>query len=115
MIPMINIVFLLLIFFMVAGSIDKAVPQNLSLPVSATGSAPIDAQLLVSLSADGVLTLNGETKTASELEAEISANLVTAETLSLLADKDVSAKQLDNLLQLFRDQGIANIRMRVDQ
>lgn len=56
---MINVVFLLLIFFMVAGVIESTPPLDVSLPESADAQEPVSQRILF-VSADGLLALDGE-------------------------------------------------------
>lgn len=62
LVPMINVVFLLMIFFLVAGTIEPSNQQGMTLPVAYSGEhryTPDDLRsLTVILKTDGGLTLN---------------------------------------------------------
>ena len=61
MTPMIDAVFLLLIFFMITSSIIKDPSININMPKAASSESQPDKDLVVTLSKDGALYLN-ETK-----------------------------------------------------
>lgn len=58
--PLINIVFLLLIFFMVAGQLSASDPFTIVPPTSTTDGQEYADQMLVLIGEEGQLALNGE-------------------------------------------------------
>jgi len=66
-IPMINIVFLLLVFFMIAGTIRPADPIQTEPPVSERQGNASSAARVLHLGADGTLALDGRMLTLGEL------------------------------------------------
>ncbi|MAA70112.1 MAG: biopolymer transporter ExbD [Bermanella sp.] len=99
MIPLINIVFLLLIFFMVAGQIKAQPDQAITLPSTAQLESAQAQTLRLELFADGQLMLNGELIEVASLKSKI--DLESAGSIALFADARVTAKQLDELLSEF--------------
>lgn len=99
MIPLINIVFLLLIFFMVAGQIKAQPDQAITLPSTAQLESAQAQILRLELFADGQLMLNGELIEVASLKSKI--DLESAGSIALFADARVTAKQLDELLSEF--------------
>ncbi|HKK37133.1 MAG TPA: biopolymer transporter ExbD [Paracoccaceae bacterium] len=81
--PLINVVFLLLVFFMVAGRLSGGDPFEVTPPESGTEGPAATAPMRVLLAADGRLALDGEamgreallTAVAARLEAEPEAEL----------------------------------------
>lgn len=75
MTPMIDVVFLLIIFFLVSSHLAKQEAQlELPLPEAATGEEPVEAgtpRLTVNLLADGSLTLAGRRVELAELPQRI--------------------------------------------
>src|SRR5690606_15298132 len=69
--PLINIVFLLLIFFMVAGKFAATDPLEIDPPQSALESEAGPRELLVLLDAEGRLALDGEVMVESELKSAL--------------------------------------------
>jgi len=66
-IPMINVVFLLLVFFMVAGTIRPTDPIRTQLPESTREGAAPTAPRVLHLGADGALALDGESLVLADL------------------------------------------------
>ena len=99
MIPLINIVFLLLIFFIVAGQIKAQPDQAITLPSTAQLESAQAQTLRLELFADGQLMLNGELIEVASLKSKI--DLESAGSIALFADARVTAKQLDELLSEF--------------
>lgn len=75
--PMVDVVFLLVIFFMTAtqfAEVERAV--ELQLPTVGEGGASVaavDEPRIVSVTADGALLLDGESRSVAELEADLRA------------------------------------------
>ena len=106
MIPLINIVLLLLIFFLIAGQLANT--PEIQLPVS-DSDRPIERHELI-LTLDTHLWLNGERIGLEALGAALQA--ATAEkTIVLRADRDVTAESLDGVLDLLRAQGITTVTL----
>ena len=136
LIPLINIVFLLLIFFMVAGRVEMQQGAELS-PPQARSETPLqqDATLILALQADGVLSVNGDviravassSVSADELNAiaaelpvisqqqlaeKISAlNLAKDSAVIVRVHASLPAKSLDPLLAVLREQGFSRINL----
>ena len=106
MIPLINIVLLLLIFFLIAGQLTNT--PEIQLPVS-DSDRPIERHELI-LTLDTHLWLNGEQIGLEALGAALQA--ATAEkTIVLRADRDVTAGSLDGVLDVLRAQGITTVTL----
>lgn len=114
MVPMINFVFLLLIFFLLAGRLAPADPLGVTPPRSdvatRAGEAPAAALLLA---ADGRLALGADLIDAAELPAHMRAWQVTHgnRPLELKADAGADATNLIAVLQTLRDAGVVEVRL----
>ena len=84
LIPMINVVFLLLIFFMVAGMVRLADPLPLNAPES-TNDNPVNAESVLYVTGDGTLKLDDTSVTMTSLAATL------AELKAIAANSDASA------------------------
>ena len=100
MIPLINIVFLLLIFFMVAGQIKAMPDASLQLPESTLEQQPQASSQRLELSAEGEIRLNGEALTVEALSERLQQ--LPAGDIALFADRRANAEQLTALLQPLR-------------
>lgn len=114
LIPLINIVFLLLIFFMIAGRISTDHSAGVQLPQ--TQSANAEAQireLELVLTRQGELRLNGQTLTVGELpDALLALNLdVTHSRIALKADAEALGAQLNPVLRQLRAAGWQHVAL----
>lgn len=114
--PLINVVFLLLIFFMLAGRLTEAAPFSVVPPVSeqaaaAEAAAPREAAVLVA--ADGRLALNGAPMGAAALRAALADALARRPDLpvSLKADGGAEAAEVVAVMESLRDAGVRRLQL----
>lgn len=110
-IPMINIVFLLLIFFMVAGQIKSANGSKVELPVSPVGANAVEHDITLVMDKDNQLFLNSRQLPLEELDSDLAEALTGNDRIALLADKQVKAADLEPVLSVIRGQGIAKVSL----
>lgn len=123
LIPMINVVFLLLVFFMIAGTIQSLPPLPLNLPESALVNTPQSVHTLY-LAADGSLAIDQERVSADDLEgalrslmtgaADVQLSAVGAQSAGLLAvqaDAAVTIAQLKSVIDKLRDAGVVELEL----
>jgi len=108
--PLINIVFLLLIFFMVAGIIRPKAPFAIEPPVTEHASAASKQPMVLAIAADGRLALAGETVPRERLTARLEA-LDIQGPLRIKADTAFSAVEFSELLPEIRAAGVAEVRL----
>jgi len=114
LIPLINIVFLLLIFFMVAGSIQPSIPVELNHPVAAQIDHPITAQpVQITLTLSNDIYWN-DTKMSVEQFGQAIAKDVP-NSINLHVDQQVTAGYLDTVLNVIRQHQIATINLITQQ
>ena len=109
MIPLINIVFLLLIFFMVAGQIKAQPDKAIELPESMYLITADALSIRLELHENGELRLNNEMLNPSKLTSLISNNAATK--IALFADGRANAKQLDTLLNALSDSSNVEVKL----
>ena len=135
LIPMINVVFLLLIFFMVAGVVRTSDPLSLKAPES-TGANPLIAQSVLYVAGDGTLILDETSLSMASLEttlAKLKDNPATTDTspdiasqkpggntprkpqneslLAIKADAQVSVSLLRDILHAVTDAGLPRVEL----
>lgn len=121
LIPLINIVFLILIFFMIAGRMEAPDPIRVDPPVSSSPTRPAPPQLTLVLAADGRIAAEGEILESQRLgewlaqgrlrsSADIEAGDQTPE-ITLKADMGVRARQLRSVLNTLRRAGVRKITL----
>lgn len=105
--PLINVVFLLLIFFMIAGRLTSADPFEIAPPTSASGEDPAAGEALVLVAADGRLALDG----APVSEAELADRLRGAEgrQIRLKADANAEAVRVVAVMEVLQEAGIEKL------
>lgn len=112
MIPLINVVFLLLIFFMIAGSIAKAPPFEWQAPDSRSESRPGQSASVVHIARDGRLALDGEpTDLAGIASAVRTRDQAAAESVHVKADARVAARRVMAVMSRLREAGVETIRL----
>jgi biopolymer transport protein ExbD len=106
--PMINIVFLLLLFFLTAGSLANRNEAQSAIPITATLPLERLPRPLLLVQSDGSLELDGRPVTREDVVRSV-RNGVTGESalsVSVLADPDMPATTLLTLVDALRADGV---------
>lgn len=115
MIPMINIVFLLLIFFMIAGQITAIQSQGIELPETVLGAPIEERQVTLQFTENNQLFFNGSALSLDALNDAFDGLAVGEVNVSLQADKRVKAVDLDKILTILRARNIAKVTLYAEQ
>lgn len=108
LIPLINVVFLLLIFFMLAGRLTPTESMSLEPPRSDRADAALPTILVISIDRDGRTLMAGETLDETALVERLAETLAVAEgprRLQIKADAHLEAGRLIALLERLRAAG----------
>jgi len=118
MLPLIDIVFLLLVFFIYA-MLSMAVHRSLpvTLPVSSTADLHKQSNLTVTVNHRGEIFLEKKKVSHEELqvlleEKTLSAADVKSVQVDLFADKTLSYQELYRVLDIIRNSGISNVSLQ---
>jgi len=119
--PLIDIVFLLLIFFMLATSFAEDESIELGLPGPATTALPDppppspDETLVVAVRPDGRITLNGLRLGIDQLDRELMGRLAGRPGLGVTvsADTEVPVQTLISVMDRVRGAGVVDINLTV--
>lgn len=113
LIPLINIIFLLLIFYMIAGQICYSDGATIDVPISNSEKQLVPPELQLSIDADGVITVNGASLDATDINTALDVALgpYPNRAISIKADKQVRAKQLSDLLLALKSNGVTSIAL----
>ena len=108
LIPLINIVFLLLIFFMLTGTLKRSDIFDISPPESSTGADAEAPELVLLISKSNQIALNNKNIEFSELQKQL---LVIVETYPLQevlvkADGKAYSGTLSKIINIIRESGI---------
>lgn len=110
LVPMINVIFLLLMFFLIAGNLKPLFSEEQLIPLSGSEALPARERIELSLSRDGVLTWGGEAVDAARLGARLRAQPDgVPDALSLRADARTQAAALLPVLDALRGIGVQRI------
>ncbi len=111
MIPMINIVFLLLVFYLVAGQIERTYGGDIEPPTSDSEKALEDASVTLALAANGAISLNDRPIKIESLDAETLTVGGGLDRVLVKADRRAKAADLDRLLRALRARDISTITL----
>lgn len=116
-IPMIDTMFFLLVFFMIATlsmTLQKGMPVNLPKASSTTDDLP--EQVTISISENGAVHFNKDPVTLEELEARLDGLLYYGEEPAVIinADEAVSHGRVIKIMDSVRKTGILNMAIATE-
>ena len=113
--PLINIVFLLLIFFMIAGALSTRPPFELQPPrAQAAPSTPAPATAGIAIAADGRIAFRGKEIVLEALVARVrewNEDRDDDKALTLRSDGGADSERLLAVMTALQEAGIERIRM----
>ncbi|MCH2146824.1 MAG: biopolymer transporter ExbD [Phycisphaerales bacterium] len=122
MTPMIDIIFLLIIFFMVAAKFAQQATIDLNLPDEIGEETPIEmpSALIINLTADGDIIVDTPDNilTLDDLDTRISALIenesASWELISLRADEHAETSALNDILRVLNKHGLSATRIATE-
>lgn len=114
MIPAINIIFLLLIFFMIVGHIEARNDQLL-VPISSSQENVADIRFEIQILANGQKLIDGELVQGSLLQALKVQNLAPNTIVICRIHRELPVTALDPVLAAARSLGIEQLQIVTDQ
>lgn len=119
MLNLIDVIFVLLLFFMVTTSFNKFAHIDIALPQSASNLDEKDTknvEVFYLLNGEVLLSINGEQKSLNlaDLAAQIS-NLTPKqkESVKLNADEAINYGEVVNLISILKDNGTQNVELNI--
>lgn len=111
--PLINVVFLLLIFFMIAGQLSATDAFRVQPAESASEGEPEAQDVLVLVAHDGRLALDGEELEAAALEAALRERVAGREDVRvrLKADGRARATEVVAVMERLRAAGVGRLHL----
>ena len=108
---LIDVLFLLLIFFMVSSTFVEKPGMDLELPESETSTMKEIKDLVLQITPDGGMTLNSEEISSANLKAKLEEEHEqnAGASLILKADKDVKHGVIVNVMDIAKQVGIPRI------
>ena len=113
--PLIDIVFQLLIFFMLTSSFIMQPGIKVNLPKAVTSEVVKFENIEILITAENVTYLNGKVVTMQELKAFLTQAAKRNQTVLIKADRRASLGRVVEIWDLGRDLGIAQINIATNQ
>lgn len=116
-IPLINVVFLMLIFFLLAGTVATPLSPDIEMPETQALAQVPPAENVIQMNKAGGVIYKGQDFTQADLKALIvekfppEGDLAKQQGLSILADRHLKLDKLSGLLQMLRQAGYRKIRL----
>ena len=111
--PLIDVVFLLLIFFMLASTFIKPEAIGLMLEGTSTAGGSAEEMLNIEVIVDGTIRLNGLRLSMPQLETELASRIQGDQTrpVTIKAAAEVPVQTLVNIMDRVRAAGTNNLRL----
>lgn len=113
MVPMINIVFLLLLYFMLAGSLNEQ-SAPLIPPTSTSAERPDPSRIVITASRSGPILIDGQAVSAGSLATELARRIESADAdplVQLAADEASSSLILHQVIKAAQAAGVGRIQL----
>ena len=110
MLPLINIVFLLLIFFMIAGSLQKLGPFEVDPPGSQIAEGQPEDTIVLWFSSKGEIGINDLTGGLDRLSSMLPADYI-GRPVEIRADREVEGAKVVTLLARLQELGIEKVQL----
>ena len=110
LIPMINIIFLLLIFFLLTGVIQKKDESKISLPESFFGKKKVNEKKELTISSDGKILFNNS---PTNLDLIRSMKIISDEILVINIDEKAKIRRFNEIVNIFKSKGLKKIYINV--
>lgn len=111
LIPLIDVMFVLLLFFMIAGHLEAVSPLPINLPEADSGQVLDEGPVKVSLASDGRIMINDNMFSSGTSQAELQRQLANNKEriITIKADANLEANKLVTLLEQVRLAGGVNL------
>ena len=109
--PLINVVFLLLIFFMLAGQFASEGPFPIRPTESNSETEPGDQNLVVVVGTDGTIAVRDQQASLGDLADLLALQANGQSPVWLKADAGAEAVRVIDVMQAIRDAGIGEVRL----
>lgn len=116
-VPLVNIVFLLLIFFMLVGQVSSPEPLNVEPPRSASGKEDTGQTVKILLTRDGRIAMDQAVIARSDLDQRVADVLSRRPDASfqIKADARVDAVAMIRTMEQLRDAGVERLSLLTER
>ena len=110
LLPLVNIIFLLLIFFMIAGVIEKRiVKDDIELPAAELNRFENKEITKIFINKNNIFFINDEIADINEISAYLKSNKINE--VVIIADKSLYINEVNKLLTKLHENNIKNIKL----
>jgi len=113
--PLIDIVFQLLIFFMLTSSFIMQPGIKVNLPNAVTSETVKAENIEILVTSENVTYLNGKVVTNNELKASLKQAAKRSQTMLIKADRRASLGRVVEIWDMARDTGVTQINIATNQ
>ena len=117
--PMIDVVMVLIVFYLLVGQLATDRRARIALPSSATGIEETQRTdpIVIGVTIDGTRSLNGDAIELDRLEAQVSGMLARSPgtPVRVRADKDTPHRFVRPVFNVLRDMGVGNVELVTEQ
>ena len=113
--PLIDLVLLILVFFLLFFSFTTPFAMNIKLPKTIISDDIKEENLIITITGENVMYLNNKIATIKELRHELETSLKTKPGVLIKAARRSSVGRIADVWDLCRDLGIERINIATDQ
>ena len=119
MTSMIDIVFLLIIFFMIVSQISETNKEQIELPALSAELEQQSAKMTVNINADSEVIVSGESIDTNQLQAMVSQELAAVDGntnrlfVTLRVDRNALTDRANEVMRILNGAGIPGVRVAV--
>lgn len=114
-VPFINMIFLIVVFFLLVSVFVMAAPLNVKLPKAVTSDMVNATSITIIVTSENILYLNDRVTTLSELREFLSQSGHKNRSVLIKADRRASVGRVVDIWDLGRNLGIEQISIATDQ
>ncbi|WP_048307882.1 biopolymer transporter ExbD [Halomonas sp. PR-M31] len=107
--PMLDVVFIMLIFFIVTTSFIKESGVEIQRPQSSAATPRPDAQVMVALTAEGAVWVDGQPVDAHRVGSEVAALISDQGSVVIQADRESTTGLLVEVMDRLREAGVEDV------
>jgi len=115
MAPLIDVIFQLLIFFMLSSSFTFQSGINVKLPKAVTSDTIIDENFIITITSENVIYLNNSILSLKELKKELSKTKNKDKPILIKSDRRASMGRIVDVWDLCRKVGIERINIATNK
>ncbi len=115
LVPFINVIFLVVVFFLLVFVFAVSAPLNVKLPKAVTSDMVNDSSITIVVTSENILYVNDRVTTLQELKNFLSRAGSRSRSVLIKADRRASVGRVVDIWDLGRNLGIERINVATDQ